>query len=129
MGSSFFKPANGFVRGALDPIGTIVGQIAQKAGPNSWFAKMNAYDPIVSSGVGKVLNPQAHQLGQEYANRHNPADGNWGTPGAYAGQDPTLRAANAGYVNAANGAVNQANKVWQTGQQPNQQNQQNPYGS
>lgn len=119
MGSTFFNPLKiggggigGLLRGGLDPIGSTV---ARFSGPNSWFAKESGYDPLISSSVGKFIEPGAHDLGQQYVNRHNPADGNWGAPGMYAGQAPTLQGANQNYVRAAQAA--------QSG------NQVNPYGN
>lgn len=119
MGSSFTKMLNPMA--ALD----IPGRLA---GNNSWLARMTSYDPIMKTSVGKVLAPNMYARGQAYAQRHddpNAALTAQNRPTPYAGLDPTLRDANAGYVTAANNAVNQQNKTWQQGsasQNPN------PYG-
>jgi hypothetical protein len=114
MGSSF-------LRQGLDPIGSVISHFA---GPNSGFAKLAGYDPLISSSVGKFMSPGAYNLGQQYINRRNPPAGYQPAPTPYAGQDPTLRDANAGYVNAANQAVEQRNKAFQQGSA----SQGNPYG-
>lgn len=109
MGSSFLQKLN--PASALD----IPGRLA---GNNSWLARMTSYDPLMQTGVGKVLAPNAYARGQAYSQRHmdpNAAATAIQRPTPFAGQDPTLRDANAGYVNAANQAVNQANKTWQQG--------------
>lgn len=111
-----------FIGKALDPIGSTISHFA---GPNSWFAKMNSNDPLVNSPIGQKMLGANYQLGREYANRNNPADGNWGTPGAYAGQTPTLAAANAGYQAPGNNYVAAA-RAAASGARGNQVN---PYGS
>jgi hypothetical protein len=119
MGSSF-------LRSALDPIGSTISRFA---GPNSFYAKANAYDPLMSSPVGKFMSPGNYNVGQQYANRHNdpnPVATAAQRPTPYAGVDPTLRDANAGYVNAANQAVAQRNKTWQQGSFGSPQG--SPYG-
>lgn len=100
MGSQFFK--------AID----IPGKLA---GNNSWLARMTSYDPLMQTGIGKVLAPNSYARGQAYSQRLQPPAGTQVAPTPYAGLNPTLRDANAGYVNAANNAVNQTNKTWQQG--------------
>lgn len=93
MGSTFFK--------GIDPIGQLAGSLA---GKNSWFARMSSYDPIISSGAGKVIAPAAHDVGVQYSQRHtdmNPAATAANFPTPYAGVAPSLADANNGYVRAA----------------------------
>lgn len=104
MGSSFFKTA-------LSPAGAIFGNNsflsklgasategpAAFAGPNSFIAKESHYDPLMSSTVGKYVNPAAYQAGQAYGARRAPPPGYNGGAGPYSGQNPSLGAAATGY--------------------------------
>ena len=98
--------------------------IQQFAGKNSFIAKEDSYDPLMKNT----------DLGQAYANRHNTGPQ---APTPYAGINPTLADANAGYQQnpaPASAYVQQAQRVAQQ-QQPQQRQvgwgnvNQNPYGN
>ncbi len=112
MGSSFFS--KGFQ--GIDPIGQLVGKIS---GPNSWFARMSSYDPIVSSGAGKFIAPASHNVGVQYSQRHtdmNPTATAANYPTPYANVTPTLADANSQYVKAAQAQAQQKAQQQQPGQ-------------
>jgi len=89
---SFFK--------AIDVPGKLMGS-------NSWTARMTAYDPLMKTGVGKTLAPNAYDKGQQYASTHFNQEKN--IPGPYAGITPTLNDANNQYLVATQKAQ-QANQ-------------------
>lgn len=66
-------------------------------GTHSFFDKMAAYDPTLSSPIGKYIDPVAAGMGQRYRDRLKVGS----TPTPYAGVNPTLADANNGYVQAA----------------------------
>jgi hypothetical protein len=95
MGSNFFQKLVNPLS-AIDP--------AQLAGSNSSLGRLSYYDPLVNSGVGKVLSPSAYAAAQAYGVRtHEPL----GPGGAYAGAAPTLATANTQYQAPAAPAVPQ----------------------
>lgn len=103
---------------ALDIPGKLAGQ-------NSWLARMTSYDPLMQTGVGKVLAPNMYAKGQEYSQRNtdmNPAQTAAAYPTPYANTAPSLTGASAGYINAsqlaAQKAAQNANQQ-NTAQQPN----------
>jgi hypothetical protein len=96
-------------------LGSWMDPVQQFAGKNSWASRMASYDPLMSSSVGKYIDPAAAQNGQAYANRNNVSG--YPNPTPYAGVTPTLQDANNGYVQAAQKVT----------QQQQQQRQQSPY--
>lgn len=97
MGSTFFRQG-------LDPIGSVMGKFA---GNNSWLARMTSYDPVMSSGVGKFMNPSMYARGQAYSQRHQPPPGFQDNTGA--GGPASLEGANEGYIAASQRLMNNAN--------------------
>jgi hypothetical protein len=89
VGSNFFR--------GLDPAGQLIGHFA---GPNSFIAKEAHYDPLASSGFGKAVSPAMYNAGQAYGARNNVTS----SPTPFAGLNPTLQDANAGYVQATKNA-------------------------
>jgi len=84
MGNGFLNPMR-----AADIPGRLIGS-------NSFVGRATAYDPLMNSGVGKVLAPNAYDKGQQYAATHFNQEKN--IPGPYAGITPTLQDANNQYV-------------------------------
>lgn len=84
MGSGFFQKLNPLR--AIDP--------AQFFPADSVVGRMSSYDPVVNSGVGKVLSPVAREKGDQYTAMHAQGPG---TPGPYAGVTPNLADALSSY--------------------------------
>lgn len=103
MGSSFLQKLN--PASVLDLPGRL-------AGNNSGLARLTSYDPLMQTKVGQVLAPNMYARGQTYSQNTSVLPNRYAqAPSTYNQQ----RDANAGYVTAANNAVNQANKTWQQG--------------
>lgn len=101
MGTTFF-------RSGFDPLGSLVGRFN---GNNSWLSRMTSYDPLMSSSVGKAINPQLYAEGQAYANRRNAPAGYTPTYGGPA----SLAGANTGYVAASQKVMNDKNNAVMNG--------------
>jgi hypothetical protein len=97
----------GFFGKVLDPIGAIAA-----AHPNSFLGRAAAAGPLAGTGFQKTLNPLAYQA-QAERNAQFQTPANTVQAGAFAGKDPSLAAAQAGYatpsVGVANGGPGSAN--------------------
>ena len=95
MGSGFFSPT-GKGNLALDLTQATLGKTGL-LGPNSFIAKESAYDPLMGSEAGALLDPVQYTQGQAWDARNKPPPGYVAPATPYAGINPSMSAAQTGY--------------------------------